>query len=123
MEFETPSAYRDAGETVHVFVRINGAAPRPRYRNGSQVWRPEYLRVRWTRHYDTGEWGGWVMNARVVGPWVKKDGTAMDKAEVSESLWHGERDPEAATFLAEVEKTRPTHPAPVMAPIDVEVSA
>jgi hypothetical protein len=123
MEFSDPAASRSAVETVTVSVQIFGAEPRSRH-GSKALYRPEWIRVTWTRHSNAGTgWDEWSANARVVGSWLRNDGSRANRDPVSDTLYRDRYADDAddrARWLAEVEKTRPQHAAPALAALEIE---
>lgn len=78
-------------ETQRIQVKcvITGSAPRLRYGNGKQTWRPESAVVSWERRRspDSPEWAPWRCVQMIVkGPWLKADGSVSSRTEHREDI-------------------------------------
>lgn len=111
MEFKINDVAQSAIETVVAVVELTDVAPRHRY-GSSMLWRPEQVRVSWTRDLRPSGWSNWSWRAQLTGPWLRKDGTPSARA-TDDRLHDG-----ADEWAAAIEATRPTHAAPVMTPIE-----
>lgn len=94
-------------QSVDLSFWVEDAAPRLRYGNGKQTYRPEQLWVRWARQRkDAGAWSEWAYVAEIRGPRLRLDGSPSKAGTTRERIgsWMALADDELA---ATVEATRP----------------
>lgn len=65
-------------QDVKVTMGVSGAEPRPIYKGGKRMWRPERIAITWTRsRVNDGPWSPWGVEGAITGPFVRKDGAAF----------------------------------------------
>lgn len=83
-------------------------APARRGDYSSRMWRPERIELCWQRkRLDHGEWSGWIVTGRIVGPVVRRDGTPVADGARDCRRFHGLADSGIAEFRDAVAATRP----------------
>lgn len=100
-------------QEVTVALSVSDVEARSIYRGGKRAWRPERIRLRWTRdRVNDGAWSDWDLKGSISGPYVTKDGTPFkgDFQSNTERIYGLSNVPEE--FKAAILGTRPNGELP-----------
>lgn len=97
-------------QEVVAILSVTDAEPRPIYKGGKRMWRPERIRARWNRdRVNDGPWSDWSLYASVTGPYVKGNGEPYSGAfqDNTERIYEADEE-----FGTDLRATRPNGELP-----------